>query len=291
MTVRTYSTRKSTAPMSSRTLYGAELRYWREKAGLSQVELGEKLFMNRSQISRIEQGTRRLPAGCAEMLDEILETDGFFVRNLEAGRASVHPEHFADVAELEALAASIREWEPLLVPGLLQTPAYALAVIHGYDPVLSDKKAGERLDARMSRVEMFNNPDQPRYWAVLNEAAIRCPVGGPAVMAEQLRHLAAMVRRNRIMLQVLPFSAGAHAGMTGALKLMTFEEDAPMAFLPGMESGTLIDDPATVKRHSLAYDLLGAAALSPDASLSYIEAAAEEYEHGPQGRPDGGGVA
>jgi hypothetical protein len=192
---------------------------------------------------------------------------------------------------LETFAVSIREWEPLLVPGLLQTEAYALAVIRGYDPVLPAEPVKERVAARMFRAGIFHRADKPLYWSVLNEAALRCPVGGRAVMAEQLRHVAAMVRRNRIIIQVLPFSAGAHAGMNGALKLMTFEDDTPMAYLPGMTTGALIDDPAAVKRYTLAYDLLGAAALSPQASLNLIEAVAEEYEHGPQVRPEGGDLA
>lgn len=100
-----------------------------------------------------------------------------------------------------------------------------------------------------------------------------------------------MIRANRIIVQVLPTSAGAHAGMTGPLRLMTFEDDAPMAYTAGVKTGLLTDDPANVKRHTLTYDLLGAAALSPDASLTFIEAVAEEHEHGPHVRPDGGGLA
>jgi hypothetical protein len=72
---------------------------------------------------------------------------------------------------------------------------------------------------------------------------------------------------------------------------MTFADDAPMAYTQAQETGSLIDDPATVKRCGLTYDLLGAAAMSPEASLSFIEAVAEEFEHGPQAQPDGGGVA
>ncbi|WP_329133031.1 helix-turn-helix transcriptional regulator [Streptomyces sp. NBC_01476] len=284
--------RQPTTPtMSSRAMYGAELRFKREQAGLSQEELGAALFLSRSHIARFESGSRRLPVGCAEVLDELLDAGGFFQRNLEAGRATPYPEHFADVAELETLALSIREWEPLVVPGLLQTEAYALAVIRGWDPVLNHAEVKKRLDARVDRARLFDNADKPMYWAVLNEATLRCPVGGPEAMTEQLRHLAAMIRRNRVIIQVLPFSAGSHAGMEGALRLMSFEDDAPMAYLSGMDSGRLSDDPAAVKRYSLAYDLLGAAARSPEASLNLIEAVAEEYEHGTQVQPDGGDVA
>lgn len=279
------------APASSRAMYISEIRHYREKAGMTQDELAAQLFLSRPQITHVELGHRRLPEDCAARLDEIFATDGFFARNLEAGRSTPYREHFADVAELEAFALSIREWEPLLMPGLLQTPAYARAVIRGYDPVIGEKTVKERLAARLARAKIFDNPDTPMYWAVVDEAAIRRPVGGPAVMAEQLRHVSVMIRRERALVQVMPFSAGSHAGMGGALKLMTFEDDAPLAYAQAQETGSLLDDPATVKRCSLTYDLLAAAALSPEASLSFIEAVAEEYEHGPQARPDGGDVA
>lgn len=274
---------------SPRAMYGAELRFQRERAGLSQAALGELLFVGNSLIAKMESGERRIQPDMAEQLDRVLDAGGFFVRNLAAGRATPHREDFADVAELETTALSIKEWEPLLVPGLLQTPAYAMAVIRAYDPVLVEAEVRERQKARLDRARLFDNPKSPLYWAVVNEAALRCVVGGPATMAEQLRHIAAMIRRNRLILQVVPFDVGALPAMNGGLRLMTFEDDAPMAYRSGADSGSLVDDAATVKRHTLTYDLLAAAALSPEASLDLIEAAAEEYEHGSQ--RSGGDVA
>jgi transcriptional regulator with XRE-family HTH domain len=274
---------------SPRAMYGAELRFQRIRAGLTQSALGELLFVGTSHITRLESGERRIHPDMAKELDRILDAGGFFVRNLAAGRATPYPEHFAGVVELEGDATAIRQWEPLLIPGLLQTEAYALAVIRAYDPVLDDELVRERLAARLVRARIFDGSDRPLCWAIVHEAVVRCPVGGAATMAEQLRHVATMVRRNRIVFQVLPYSVGAHAGMEGPLRLMNFENDTPMSYLSSIGNGTLVDDPAAVRRHELAYDLLGAAALSPEASLTLIEAVAEEYEHGSQ--PDGGDVA
>ncbi|WNI16023.1 helix-turn-helix domain-containing protein [Actinacidiphila sp. ITFR-21] len=276
---------------SSRELYGAELRYKREQAGLTLEEMGAMLFVSKSHVSNLEVGQRRIQLDMAKELDRILNTDGFFVRNLEAGRSSPHREDFADVAELETFAVTIRQWEPLLVPGLLQTEAYALAVILAYDPVLAESLVRQRLQARLCRAVIFDSPTKPLYWAVVHEAAIRTWVGNAAVMAEQLRHIAGMVRRRRIVFQVLPFRSGALSAMNGGLRLMTFKDDTPLAYLSSVDTGVLIDNPATVKRHMLSYDFLGAAALPPEASLTLIEAAAEEYEHASQGRPDGGDLA
>jgi transcriptional regulator with XRE-family HTH domain len=285
------NTRQFDPAQSPRAMYSAELRFKREQAGLSQSQLAARMFLTGPAYANLETGFRRMQLDYAELLDQILEADGYFVRNLAAGRSTPHREDFADVAELETVALTIKEWEPLLVPGLLQTEAYALAVIRAYDPVLIAELVRQRLAARLERARLFENAQSPMYWAVVNEAAIRCPVGGPAIMAQQLRHLAAMVRRNRIIFQVVPFSVGAHPAMSGGLRLMTFEDDTPMAYTSGVATGTLIDNPADVRRYSLTYDLLGAAALPSEASLTLIEAVAEEYEHGPQGRPQGGGLA
>ncbi|WP_326581878.1 DUF5753 domain-containing protein [Streptomyces sp. NBC_00481] len=132
--------------------------------------------------------------------------------------------------------------------------------------------------SQSTRAHIFEDPKKPRYWAILDEMVLRRPVGGPGVMAEQLRHIEAMMRRHRIIVHVLPLAEGANAGMLGMFKLMAFEDAPPLAYADGSETGRLLDDPAVVTRSTLTYDLLGGAALSPGASLDLIEQAAKEYE-------------
>ncbi|MER6130579.1 helix-turn-helix transcriptional regulator [Streptomyces sp. NPDC001815] len=263
---------------SPRALYGAELRHQREEAGLSQEELGTRMFVSGSFVGQLEAGIRRMQPEYAQMADEILKTDGFFVRNLAAAMRSPYEHHFADVVEFEGLAQSIKDWAPDLVPGLLQTAAYTRAVIRAYDPVVAEEVVEDRMVSRQTRAHIFDDPATPRYWAILDEVVVRRPVGGPHAMVEQLRHIAALVRRNRIIVQVLPLSEGAHAGLDGLFKLMTFDDAPPIAYVQGVQTGRLLDDPAVVTRCTLTYDLLGAAALSPAASLALIEQAAEEHE-------------
>jgi hypothetical protein len=114
------------------------------------------------------------------------------------------------------------------------------------------------------------------YWAVLHEAVLRVPVGGPAVMARQFDHMAAMVRERKVLVQVLPFAAGARPEMGKMMKLMDFEDAPPTVYTEAVYSGNLLDDPAVVKRTQTNYDLIRAAALSPEASLALIESAAED---------------
>ncbi|MXM67609.1 helix-turn-helix domain-containing protein [Streptomyces sp. HUCO-GS316] len=255
---------KDLDPSSSpRALLGAELRHAREKAGLSQEELGQRLFVSGSFIGQLEAGTRRMQPEYARMLDEVLGAEDFFRRNCGAAAKSRYPDHFAEAAEAEAEATEIRQYVPLLIPGLLQTPAYARAVCRAYQPTAPAKKIDDLVAARMERARILDDPTGPLLWVVLDEAALRRETGGTKVMAEALGHIIGLIRRNRAIVQVLPFSAGAHAAMQGAIKLMDFEDAPPLVYFEGVGTGRLEDDPATVKHQRLTYELLTACALSP----------------------------
>ncbi|GHB14477.1 transcriptional regulator [Streptomyces umbrinus] len=271
---------KDLDPSSSpRALIGAELRHARERKGLSQSELGEPLFVSGSFIGQLEAGTRRLHLEYAAQIDEILDTNGFFERNCSALAKSKYPDHFEEAAEAEAVATAIRHYLPLLIPGLLQTPAYAAALFRSYRPTASGAEIEELVTTRMERARLLSDPTTPLLWVVLDEAALRRPVGGAAAMAEALRHVADLARRHRIIMQVLPFDAEAHAGMGGSLKLMEFADAPPLCFVEGLDMGKLLDDPATVARHALTFSLLQAAALPPQGSLALVESVAQDYEH------------
>ncbi|MBT2364784.1 helix-turn-helix domain-containing protein [Streptomyces sp. ISL-10] len=264
---------------SPRALLGAELRHARIKAGLTQDELGEPLFVSGSYIGQMESGTRRILPEHAVRLDEVLGTDDFFTRNCKASNKSRYPDHFAEAAEAEAVAETIKEYAPQLIPGLLQTEAYARAVFRAYRPTAAEGVIDELVEARLDRSRLLTDPTKPLLWAVLDEAMLRRQVGGPGVMAEALRHVADLARRHRVIVQVLPFDAGAHAAQEGALKLMTFPDAPPLVYLQGPGAGQLEDDPATVTRHQLTYDLIGASALSPERSLALLESVAEDYAY------------
>ncbi|MGW9372700.1 helix-turn-helix domain-containing protein [Streptomyces xanthophaeus] len=270
---------KKLDPSSSpRALLGAELRVARERAGMSQAELGEPLFVSGSFIGQLEAGTRRMHLDFARQIDEILHTDGFFARNCGAAAKSKYPDHFAAAAEAEALAVEIREYAPQLIPGLLQTEAYAREVFRAGHPTATEETIDELIVNRLDRASLLSNPTTPLFWCVLDEAVLRRAGDNSAVLAEALRHIAKLIRSHRIIVQVLPFGAGLHAAMGGSVKLMSFKDAPPLAYVQGMGTGQLFDDPATVAQHALAYDLLTANALSPRKSLALIESVAEEYE-------------
>ncbi|WP_031230979.1 helix-turn-helix domain-containing protein [Streptomyces niveus] len=271
---------KELDPSSSpRAMVGSELRHAREAAGMTQPELGAPLFVSGSFIGQLELGTRRMQLEYAIKFDEILDTGGFFVRNCRAATKSKYPDHFADAVEAEAIATAIKEYAPLLIPGLLQTEAYARAVFRGGRPTATEDVIDQLVEARLDRATLLSDPTTPLFWGILDEATLRRRVGDAAVMAEALRHVADLMRRHRIIVQVLPFSVGAHAAMGGGLKLMSFSDAPPLAYLDGLGTGQLLDDPASVAQYELTYDLLGANALSPRESLAQIEQLAEDYDH------------
>ncbi|MGW3723842.1 helix-turn-helix domain-containing protein [Streptomyces sp. NPDC000851] len=271
---------KDLDPSSSpRALLGAELRHAREKAGLSQEELGQRLFVSGSFVGQLEAGTRRMQPEYARLLDEILGTEDFFLRNCGASAKSKYRNHFAEAAEAEARATAIRQYASMLIPGLLQTPAYARAVSRAFQPTATEEAIDELVTGRMERARILDDPTKPMLWAVIDEAALRRVTGGREVMAEALRHILNLARRNRIIVQVLPYDAGAHPAMQGSMKLMEFSDAPPLVYLEGVDTGRLEDDPAAVARYKLYYELLTASALPPDKSLSLIERVAQNYAH------------
>ncbi|MFE6159877.1 helix-turn-helix domain-containing protein [Streptomyces sp. NPDC056486] len=263
-----------------RALLGCELRHARERAGLSQDALGAPLFVSGSFIGQLEAGTRRMHLEYAHHFDEVLGTGGFFTRNCKAVAKSKYPDHFAEAAEAEAVATAIKQYATLLIPGLLQTGAYAKEIFRAYHPTATDDAINTQVEVRLERARLLDDPTTPLLWAIVDEAALRRAVGGGAVMAEALRHVAVLARKHRVIVQVLPFDAGAHAAMEGHLKLMEFEDAPPLSFVEGPNMGQLLDDPATVTRHALMFNLLQAAALSPKESLALVESVAQDYEYG-----------
>jgi len=258
--------------------FGTELKRRREDAGFTQVELGARVFVSGGYIGQFEQAIRKPQLDVARRIDELLETRGFFERMwrklIDDKR---YADYFAKVVELERTATKICEFAPTLVPGLLQTGEYAGAVTLANNPFVTGEYVAEKVTARLERARILADATRPEYWVVLHENALRIPMSGATAMAEQLDHIVGMVREHKVLVQVVPYEQGPHAAMGGMLQLMDFEDAPPVAYTETSFSGTLVDDPGVVKRAQRAYDLLRAAALSPEASLALIESAAEDF--------------
>ncbi|MFG2646894.1 helix-turn-helix domain-containing protein [Streptomyces sp. NPDC048436] len=258
--------------------FGAELKRRREDAGLTQSALGVRVFVSGGYVGQFEQAIRKPQLDVAERIDEVLQTDGFFERMWrKLIKDQPYSEHFAHAAELERLATKICEFEPALVPGLLQTPEYARALFVASNPFAADEYLNELHRARMARAPLLKDATRPVYWAIVHETVLRVLVGGPTTMAGQLNHLVAMAREHKVLVQVIPFAVGAHPRMGKMMKIMEFEDAPPTVYTEAVNTGNLLDDPAVVKRVQASYDLLRAVALPPEASLALIQSAAEDY--------------
>ncbi|MFJ4239596.1 helix-turn-helix domain-containing protein [Streptomyces iakyrus] len=252
--------------------YGFELRRHREAAGLTQRQLGDILNYTGSLVGQIETARKVPTPEFSERADAALGTDGMFSRLVELVLRSRLPAWFQQVAELEMRATDISSFQTHMVLGLLQTPGYARAVLGALDETdLEDRTA-----VRLARQRVFEKGEPPVFWAVLSEAALRLEIGGPEVMRGQLAHLLSSENNPRINVQVLPFSAGAHAGLQGSFDVYRFSTDPTIVYTEGYGSGHPTANPDTVKECSLRYDHLRAAALSLNDSAELIRRVMEE---------------
>ncbi|WP_159767080.1 helix-turn-helix domain-containing protein [Streptomyces sp. HM190] len=252
--------------------YGYELRRCREAAGLTQRQLGDILGYTSSLVGQIETARKVPTPEFSERADVALDTGGLLSRLVTLVMRSQLPAYFQHVAELEARASEICSFQIHMVLGLLQTKAYAKAVLGSLDATNVD----DRVAARLARQRIFEKEEPPVYWAILSEAALYQEIGGADVMRGQLLKLLALEVNPRINVQVLPFKAGAHTALQGSFDLYRFEQDPAIVYTEGYGSGHPTANRATVKKCSLRYDHLRAAALSLKESAELIRHVMEE---------------
>lgn len=252
--------------------YGWELRRLREAAGLNQGQLGEIIFCTGSLIGQIET-TRKLPTrDFSERVDAALGTDGTFSRLMGLVLRSQLPTWFQPYAEMEAKAAYISTYQAQLVYGLLQTEAYARALLGVDYPGKIDEMAAARLD----RQRILGRENPPALWIVMSEAALLQEVGGRVVMREQLERLLDFRNDPWVQVQVLPFDVGQHTGMMGSFNLLRFEDDPDLFYVESYDQGHMTANPSVIKERSVGYARLQATALSPEDSATLIARVMEE---------------
>ena len=265
--------------------YGKELRFKREEAGLTLEGLVEGSFYGVSYLSEIERGQRSMPLDLARHVDRVLRTDGFFARgcdDVRKAKQGAHAAYFAPIAEAEKRALLIEEWCNVLIPGLLQTAAYAKAVIRSTHPRDTPEEAQTKIEARLKRAKLFDASERPEYWVILHESLVRNSTIPDMEMAEQLDHITDLGKRGAVFVQILPWNVPTRPLMTLPFQFMEFPSEPPLMYTEGPYHGQTVDDPGLVKQYRRAYDRLRAAALPPEASLALLEEAAEDYRHGQQ---------
>ena len=273
--------RELTPHHSARDFYGGELRRMRTEANLTLEGLASRkeIHYSKSQLQRVEIAEIIPPPGLSEALDKVFGTDRHFWRlnELVLHNQEIHPKRYRHRMAMEERARVIQEYSGPIVPGLIQTEAYARALFRAYRPEVDEEQIEEKVTARLSRQELLRADPPLDLSVILDEAAIRRPVGGPAVMGKQLASVLELVDTPTTVVQLLPFEHGEHGLMGGMLTLMTLSDGTAVAYEESIDTGTLLKDPEIVSAHQRTYDLLRSYALSPSETAKFIRSVMEAY--------------
>lgn len=278
-------------PTFRRRRLGERLRRLRGDRRAVDVVPGLGAGWSDSKISRIENGVSGLSVPDARKLLRAYATpEPEFAELVTLTRhaqqvgwwhdyKSVLPRDFGSYGELESDAVAIANYEETLVPGILQTPAYALEILQAGRLQDGDEEIERRLDVRMTRREILDRDTPPKTTFVLSETALRLPVGGPHVMVEQLRALLADADRPAVTVQVVPVGTGPHSATGFPHTIFTLPGDViDVVYTEQLYGSRYDEDPETVARYRLAFNIVRAAALSPADSVALIERLEKELE-------------
>ena len=288
--------RKGSGPTVRRMLLGHELRKRREQRGITREDAGNRIRASASKISRMELG--RVGFKLRD-IEDLLKMYGVSDRKtikelLEVARESNKPGWWKEYGDslhkwfiryvgFEEAADHIRIYESQFVPGLLQTEEYAREIISG--GVETDMVTEQRIEARLRRQKRVENDTNMRMWVILDEAAVRRPIGvisrGPEIMRRQIEHLIHLSScHDNITLQIIPFSVGAHAAEAGSFTLLRYSEFelADMVYLEQLHDGELIDRRNVVEAYTKAMTRLSVAAATPDETLDMLKEILEDLK-------------
>ena len=272
----------------------AELRRLRAEAELSREQVAAQTSVNEGTLYRLETARarpqRRTLLALLDLygVSEAVRSDLLDLSKSADGQGwlrpyqSELPEEYAAYISFEAEARSVRNYESLFIPGLLQTEDYARAVITGTLPMASQPEVEQRVQARIERQELLTAERPLELWAIVDEAAVRRMVGGPGIMRGQLLHLLQAVDSPNITLQVITFEAGAHPGMPGSFVYMEFGDaaDPELVYVDTLAGDLFLEAEADLRRYSQMFDHLRATALSQSQTTDMISAVTKSLKGG-----------
>ena len=274
-----------------RMMLGGQLRRLREAADITPEQAGFAIRASRSKISRLETGRVKLkPRDVKDLLTLYGVIDESVQAKIQAlvkqsntpdwwtKYGDILPDWFESYLGFESAASTIRTFEIQFVHGLFQTEDYARAVTRLGRKTAPADEIENRVRLRLSRQALHARQVPPKIWSVMDEAVLRRPVGGAAVMRGQLKHLLEMAQKPHVTLQVVPFSRGGHAAESGSFAVLRFEErDLPdVVYIEQLTGAIYLDQRSDVEQYLEVVDALSGEALTPDATTRFIEQAARE---------------
>jgi transcriptional regulator with XRE-family HTH domain len=279
-------------PTALRILLGSQLRKLREAKNVTREEAGHIIRGSESKISRMELGRvgfkERDVADLLTLYGVVDEEARAAVLDLVATANEpgwwhrfndVLPTWFQAYVGLEEAATRIRTYEVQFVPGLLQTKEYARAVVTAGAAGIGAEEIARRVDLRLERQKIFDKPDGPVFWAVIDEAALRRPIGGVEVMRAQIEHLIDLMRQPNITIQIMPFSFGGHSAEGGAFSILRFADtDLPdVVYVEQLASALYLDKREDVDRYTEVMERLCAVSTTPDETIELLRTIADEF--------------
>ncbi|MGW1103499.1 helix-turn-helix domain-containing protein [Streptomyces sp. NPDC002540] len=256
---------------------GSQLRLLRERAGLTQRELGDRLGYSEDLIRSLERGRRTPQPEFLDAADDLLAAGGLLraakeqVARAKARARVKHPAWFTDYAKLERQAVEVHEYGSHVVPGLLQTEAHARALFAMRKPLLDEATIEQRMTARLARQELLTRWPAPIVTCIIEESVLRRPIGGAAVHKAQLEQLIDLGQLRSLELQVMPTMREEHAGMGGPFILLTPKGRPQVAYLEVQNISRLLTDPDEVRILAARYGSIRAQAPTPSESLTVIK--------------------
>lgn len=264
MSIENVSDPKGVSPLEH---FGEEVRLARTQLGISRDDLGAWAHCGYSLVAKVEAGDRVPSEEFASACDDVFpHSHGRFARLRRFIVTCIYPKCFLPYVEHESKAVSVRVFESLIIPGLLQTEDYARALLTAVRPDNLD----DLVAARMSRQEIFERDIPPRTWFIVDEYVVMRLIGGPTVMRAQLERLLTVGEHPRTIIQVVPRTVPAHPGLAGPFTLFRFDEGEDVLYVDGFSQMRTGMDANEVAEGERAYDLLRAVALSPEASADLI---------------------
>ncbi|MET9187874.1 helix-turn-helix transcriptional regulator [Streptomyces tendae] len=253
------------------TAFGRQLKLLRVRAGLERAEFGKRLGYSADTVASIEQGRRIPQARFIEKADEVLGAGGVLTAlKEEVGRAQ-YPSFFRDAARLESDAAELFLYAVQAIPGLLQTEEYTRALLAMRRPLLDEDTIEQRVSARLSRQQTFARWPAPLVSFVIEEAVLRKPFGGKAVLRGVLENILMVGHRRNVEVQVMPNDQEDNAGVDGPFTLITPKRGEQIAYLEVQGRSILVTERDEVRSISARYGIIRSQALTPRESLGFVE--------------------
>ncbi|MFK4223798.1 helix-turn-helix domain-containing protein [Streptomyces sp. NPDC019890] len=255
---------------------GNQIKLWRTQAGVSREELGKEANYEYESVKSMEQGRRRPTVRLLQVADQMCGAQGKLAAAQEFLKPEPFPARSQDFMTAEAEAIALNWYEPLLIPGLLQTEEYARALISESCPPLDDETVEERVRARMQRQEALTRRTSTMFGFVVYEAALRTLVGGQEVVQRQLHRLLETGSLRNVSIQALPMGRCSGVALNGPLVLLETPDHEHWAWAEGQDTSALYTDPAKVSALTQAHDMIRMNALSITESAEFIRKVAAE---------------